>query len=359
MSLEIERLKNIMAKDFRENNLKELLWLAVKGFIVGGLGVALLLAFLARNYDLYNLLINVTFSGTMTVFLWIGNGLISEKLNDYISWVEEPGKRFVVSILTTLAYTVSISAIIAMIFFKVFLGRPFSETFSRLGGDILVTAILITFVIALFLHGRSFLLSWRDSVKETEALKRENLSSRYETLKNQVNPHFLFNSLNVLTSLVYKDQDLAVDFIKQMSKVYRYVLDTKEKEVVPIVTEKEALDAYIFLVKMRFGENLKTEIDIPLDNDVMIAPLTLQILVENAIKHNIISKAKPLTITVKKEEDHFIVHNNLQKKKAIESSSGIGLPNIQARYKFISGKEIIIDEQEDAFVVKVPVLHLK
>ena len=147
----------------------------------------------------------------------------------------------------------------------------------------------ITIVISLFMEGRAFLNNWRKAALDAERLQKENARAQYDALKNQVNPHFLFNSLNALTQLVYEDQDKAATFIKQLSEVYRYVLDTREKELVTIDEELSFIRSYLFLQQIRFGQKLQISILVD-SRDTLLPPLALQILVENAIKHNIISE---------------------------------------------------------------------
>jgi LytS/YehU family sensor histidine kinase len=175
-------------------------------------------------------------------------------------------------------------------------------------------------------------------------------------LKNQVNPHFLFNSFNALSNLVYEDPDKAVKFIKQLSEVYRYVLDTRDREVVSLEEELRFLQSYIYLQKIRFAEKLT--IDIQLENvNSQIAPLALQILVENAIKHNIVSEDDPLQVKIYPDNGFIAVENNLQKKSmGVEPSAGVGLENICRRYEFLSDKKVEILEDTDRFLVKLPIL---
>jgi LytS/YehU family sensor histidine kinase len=171
-----------------------------------------------------------------------------------------------------------------------------------------------------------------------------------------VSPHFLFNSLNALTNLVYEDQEKAVKFIKQLSEVYRYVLDTRDKEVVSLTEELKFLESYLFLQRIRFGNKLRVTID--LSGDPMLAPLALQMLIENAIKHNIISEADPLNIRIFSEDGYLTVENNLQKKSVLgERSSGVGLDNIRKRYEFLTDREVKVLETPVSFVVKLPLLN--
>jgi LytS/YehU family sensor histidine kinase len=203
-----------------------------------------------------------------------------------------------------------------------------------------------------------FLQSWRQAEINAEKLKAAHISSQFETLKNQVNPHFLFNSLNVLTNLVYDDQDTAAKFIKQLSQVYRYVLESKDRNLVSLKIELEFVDSFIFLQKMRFGESLHVSINVPEDMRMhLVPPLAIQMLLENAIKHNIVSKNNPLNIDLYIEKNVLVVKNNLQRKNIIpEESSGIGLKNIAERYNYLTNLEVKVLEQDGLYMVKLPLI---
>jgi sensor histidine kinase YesM len=189
-----------------------------------------------------------------------------------------------------------------------------------------------------------------------ERLKKETLLSQFESLKNQVNPHFLFNSLNVLTELIHHNQDKAAKFVGELSDVYRYVLDSKNKEVVELKSELEFIEAFFYLLKIRFSDNIKLTISIKDKRNVMIPPLTLQLLIENAVKHNIISKTEPLLICIYEDNDYLVVKNQLRKKREAQRSSGIGIKNIESRYNFLTEKKIIISDDSDFFTVQIPKL---
>ncbi len=305
--------------------------------------------------------IATAFSGTFWVFLWKGNEFISNNLDKKVSWLEEPVKSFFIGLGVMLVYTIGITTLINYIFIIIILQREFSaEVIKDQFIPTSIVAVIVTLIISLFLHGRSFLISWRQAAINAEKLKTESIASRYESLKNQVNPHFLFNSLNALSNLVYEDQDLAVKFIQKLSEVYRYVLDTREKEVVKLSDELAFLDSFIFLQKIRYEDNLQVSIDLPRNIEIMIPPLSLQMLVENAIKHNIITDDEPLQITLFMErEDYIVVKNNLQKKNIREASAGIGLANIKSRYEFLTQKPVEVLHNSQEFSVKIPVLNLK
>jgi two-component system LytT family sensor kinase len=204
-------------------------------------------------------------------------------------------------------------------------------------------------------EGIIFYTKLQKSTQEKEQLQRENIQSQLEGLRNQVNPHFLFNSLNTLTYLIPEAPNKAVNFVQKLSKVYRYILEIRDQKIVSISDELEFLNAYIFLLKERFGENLNTNIDIPLKYyQTKIVPLSLQILFENVIKHNIISTKKPLTINVFIERDKLIIKNNLQKKNQVISSTSMGLQNIKNRYQFFTKKEVDVIVTVDSFLVALP-----
>lgn len=301
------------------------------------------------------------FSGSIWVFLWKGNELVTDIIDTQISWLEQPGKRLVVGLIAMLIYTIGITTILNYIFVILILQREFSlETIKDQFIPTSVVSVIITLIISLFLHSREFFLSWRQAAINAEKLKTESIASRYESLKNQVNPHFLFNSLNALSNLVYEDQDMAVKFIRKLSEVYRYVLDTRDKEVVKLSDELTFLDSYIFLQKIRYEDNLNVNIDLPRNSEVVIPPLSLQMLVENAIKHNIISEDDPLHINLFMEgDDYIVVKNNLQRKNIREDSSGIGLTNIKSRYEYLTQKAVEVLSNTHEFLVKIPVLNLK
>lgn len=194
---------------------------------------------------------------------------------------------------------------------------------------------------------------------EVYKLQKENLQSQFEALKNQINPHFLFNTFSTLISIIEEDPDSAADFVQQLSNVYRYVLLSKDNKTVDLKSEMEFLDSYTFLLSKRFGNNLQVVNCIGRGYyDRQIPPLTMQLLVENAIKHNIISSKKPLVIELNIEDDiYLVIKNNLQKKSIVESSTKIGLQNIINRYAFITDKKVEVINDHLSFIVKVPLLN--
>lgn len=291
-----------------------------------------------------------SFTALMWVLLWKGNSYISHAISKYVDWLKTPLKSFALLSLGTIVYTISIMFLLMQVY-KFSFGVDFGDS-----EEMLYSTVIVTIIISLFMHGRSFLINWRQAAIDAEKLKKESVIARYDSLKNQVNPHFLFNSLNTLTHLVYEDQDKSVKFIKQLSEVYRYVLDTRDKEVVSIEEELKFLNSYLFLQQIRFGNKLRIK---NLLDDVhgFIPPLALQMLLENAIKHNVISEEHPLEIEIFREGESIVVRNNLQKKSKISGdSSGVGLENIRRRYEFISNQPLEVADSGGYFLVKLPLL---
>jgi Putative regulator of cell autolysis len=283
----------------------------------------------------------------------MGNSELNEYLSQKISWIKTPVKRFVAGVVATVAFTV-ISVFIILKVWEFVWNLKISDY-----NEVIVSSLVITFFISLFFHGRAFLIQWKQSAVEAERYQKESITATYENLKNQVNPHFLFNSLNALTNLVYEDQDKAAKFIKQLSDVYRYVLDSRDKELVSLEDELAFLRSYVYLQEIRFGSNLQVSIHDIRDHG-KVAPLALQLLVENAIKHNIVSKEQPLKISIHLDQNYLVVENNLQRKMTMgESSPGMGLDNIRNRYKFLTDRLVQVEALADRFVVKVPIIEME
>ncbi len=189
------------------------------------------------------------------------------------------------------------------------------------------------------------------------SLEKEKALVMYESLKQQLNPHFLFNSLTSLSSLITSNPANAKQFLERMSKIYRYILKSRDSETVPLIDEIKLVEIYAQLQQTRFKEGLKLNITVA--DEYMhrkIAPVTLQNLVENAIKHNIIDTAEPLIVDIFTEGNWLVIQNNLQKKNFVETSNKQGLSNMQSLYYYLSGKQIIIQEDENYFTIKIPLL---
>lgn len=220
-----------------------------------------------------------------------------------------------------------------------------------------VRGILISLTFYMFIH---LLYQNYHNQQVSIALERskmDNLSAQYELLRQQVNPHFLFNSLNTLKYMVEIGDKHSVDFILKLSDFYRFTLESRKSDLIKLSEELKILDAYLFLLKARFEEGMEIDIDIPEHwMATNIPPFTLQLLIENAIKHNIVSLHKPLRIRIFTDKDQLVVENSLQLKRVPETSTGLGLENINQRYQHLADKSIQILPDEYSFTVKLPML---
>ena len=197
---------------------------------------------------------------------------------------------------------------------------------------------------------------WRKAIDREQKQKEENLIFRYETIKGQVNPHFLFNSLNTLSSLVRTQPEIAEQYINKLASVYRYILENIQKNEVPLQSEIDFINDYFSLQKIRDGEKIIIDIQLYNINDCLVLPISLQVLIENALKHNMATREKPLMISLYYEKGYIVVKNNLQKMANLSSSSGIGLKNLQERLLFTTNKTMIVNETVDEFIVKLPII---
>lgn len=277
-----------------------------------------------------------------------------------LPYYQQYGKRLTLQILTVIFFTLLVEKIS---FF--FLSKGVWETY--LGGItrpsegqfLLATFFITTVIMAIYESMYAFDM-WSLGIADNERLKKENVKAQLETLKNQVNPHFLFNSLNTLAALIPEDSDLAVEYVEKLSKVYRFVLEIKDKKLITLEEELEAIRAYNFLLQIRFGENIQFSIDISSSkSQLLVVPLSIQMLIENAVKHNVISNKKPLFVKIYLEDDYVVIQNNLQQKTGINNSTKTGLMNIQKRYDLLSDKKTKIMSDNQFFVVKLPLLSVE
>ncbi|WP_158259063.1 sensor histidine kinase [Flagellimonas meridianipacifica] len=247
---------------------------------------------------------------------------------------------------------------LALFPFKDILGIVCNDPVREFWGDVFRAWLLATAVV--FVNLFYFSIKQKDDLtRQMDDLKREMMASQYTTLKNQISPHFLFNSLNTLTSLMYEDRDLASDFVTRLASTYRYILDNREHDLVSLQKEINFLDSYIFMMNVRHKKAVDISMDIQVQPKRYFIPtLTLQMLVENALKHNQYSKEKPLHISISNiQQDALVIKNNLQKRVKPEETTKMGLQNIKKRYAYYSNKQVLVREEEDFFEVIIPLLE--
>ena len=215
----------------------------------------------------------------------------------------------------------------------------------------------ITLTIVIIFHVFYYYNSFQKQKLKEQKVIAGTANAKFDALKSQLDPHFLFNSLNVLNSLIEENTDKAQEFTTGLSKVYRYVLEQKNKELVSLAEELAFAKSYMSLLKMRFEDSLQFESpELSLDNESKVVPLSLQLLLENAVKHNVVNSIKPLKITITEKNGELIIENNLQPKKILEQSSGFGLSNITQRYQLLTNKKVQVFKNESLFRVSIPIL---
>ncbi len=305
--------------------------------------------------DIQHFLSSFSWAFSISFTQWAGLDLIYKAIDKQISWIETPVKKVAVQISTFIVYSASAYVVVQLTNYYVWMDMLPQKSWDRVVQS-LPSTLIISLFISLIFTAIGFFKAWKKSFIRAEQLKVEMMAYKYESLRNQINPHFLFNSLNVLSDLVYDDQKLAVKFIRQMSDLFRYVLDSRDKELVPLLEEVNFMQSYIFLLKTRFEDKLQIEVDVKTSPDDYIVPMTLQLLVENAVKHNEVSEAFPLKVKIYKKGEFIEVENNLQLKKTGEDSKKTGLRNITQQFSFFSDKPITIISSDSRYVVRVPVL---
>ncbi|HRI60850.1 MAG TPA: histidine kinase [Saprospiraceae bacterium] len=284
------------------------------------------------------------------------NIAVSRRLDRFLKWDKQPLRRASVQFLIIAAITAFLSLTGSAIYFMIYKPPDFIQPYISEG---VVKNALISAFVALAGAGiyltLSFFHHWNISQIEAERYKIAAAESQIEALKSQLDPHFLFNSLNTLTELVEVNSSKSLDFLKSFSQVYRYVLQTREHESVTLQEELDFAESYLTLLKTRFGEALQVEKNIAEDDMTRhLPPMTLQLLLENAVKHNQLTKTKPLGIQLSTDGRMLIVQNNLQPKSSKGYSSGIGLKNITERVLRLTQQEPIIENGGEVFTVKIP-----
>lgn len=343
--------------NYQKNNLKRQIWQVpfwILALIVMGLLIMKLDlkgAPMTNEMILFGMINSVVIGGLFIIGLSVITAVFDQKL----PWLYFPLKRLVAQFLVTVAF--SLVVIVIAIFFTSFLWHRELTSDFFLSSAFFMVKIAFSFILvgALISNSILFFKNWKKAAVQQEKLKREHLILQYETLKSQVNPHFLFNNMNSLTSLISSNPDKAIEFVKKLSEVYRYVLDQKNNELVDLSTELKFLSSYVFLQKIRFEENLVVQVDVKSGN-FKVVPLSVQMLVENAIKHNEISDKKPLSIRVFIDDSNYLVVENRLQKKSGSEGSGSGIQNIKDRYTFFTDRRVVVTEKDAEFIVKVPLL---
>lgn len=309
-------------------------------------------------------MLTILISFMYSFVLGAGNGLINDYLNKKFPWSEATTKRGIISIVVILIANIILVYFCNYINFVVFQKAATTEEyFTGRYNFINWFTINVALLISAFLHAKGFMDELKKTSKKEvveQKLIAKSANAQFESLKNQLDPHFLFNSLNVLSSLIDENPVQAQKFTASMSKIYRYVLEQKDKELVTVEDEIEFAKIYCDLLKTRFEDSVNFDFNVDKESlKRFVVPLSLQLLLENCIKHNLATSSKPLVIKIFTEGDTLCIENNLQIREQIKESAGIGLANIVQRYSLLTKKNVFIEKSEDYFKVKIPILNEK
>jgi len=303
------------------------------------------------DLDLFNIIVGV-------FIILEGNLLINNRLDTKYRWIENPQKRLLIQSIACILFTTMIFFIFTFIIHQIKFGdgrlinRKMIETFAP--------ALFFTFAVLAGYISNQFYKALKQSLIDVEKYKTASANAQLQILQNQLNPHFLFNNLSVLTSLIYQNQDKAADFINELSKVYRYVLDNKSSELVSLQEELNFLDHYIYLLKIRFDSSISFVMDIDeTTKDLLLPPMCLQMLVENTFQHNEASQAKPLQISIYTNRESITIENPVQQRNDAAESSKTGLKNIQLRYSYLTDKNVEIINNGNYFKVVLPLIGVE
>ena len=294
----------------------------------------------------------------IVLIIWQGNQAIDNFLNTRYTWIENAKKRLIIQSILSVVYT-SIT-LFSLMYLLHQLRFGDGRIINRKMIEIFPPAILFTLALLAVKIGSDFFKALKKSLLEVEKYKTESTNAQLQNLKNQLNPHFLFNNLSVLTSLVYKNQDKATAFINELAKVYRYVLDTKNSELVPLQEELDFINHYIYLQKIRFEDSVLFEIKIEESKkSAYLLPMCLQMLVENTIQHNETSQANPLKILIYTENNTLVIENPIKPRSNVADSTKMGLKNIEQRYSFFTDEKVIVSNNGGIFKVILPLIQCR
>ena len=289
--------------------------------------------------------------------IYLANALLIAYLIQRYGMKIFKGNLLFLSILGNISVSVLAIFFARLIIISGLQGMGILEFFQGESPQYYVNSLIIAIVISGIFYSFYYYKNRQEHRFKEQKIIAGKAAAQFDALKNQLDPHFLFNSLNVLTSLIEEDQDAAQRFTTSLSKVYRYVLEQKNKELVPVDEEFAFARTYVRLLKMRFEDSIVFEIPEKSTNpEARIVPLSLQLLLENAVKHNVVTSARPLRITVKEEDGYVVVTNNLQPKQVVKRSIGVGLQNIRQRYGLLTERQVEIGEADEHFRVALPIL---
>jgi sensor histidine kinase YesM len=310
-----------------------------------------------ENFSHWKIKLSFLYTILIAFLIWQGNRYLLFSLRSYFNWHKKPLHKIAILLLSISFYTIPLSVLMLTGWYKIF-------TTVETNSQVIFTSTLVIMICVIFIthvYETAFLVKETESeIVRNEQLERAKAEAELEALKNQIDPHFIFNSLNTLSHLIEVSPVKAKQFNDSLADVYRYILQNKARELVLLQEEINFLNDYFSLLKIRFENavQLTLKIDEALYQQYLIPPISLQVMAENAIKHNEFTDEIPLIITVTLENDSLTIHNDKRKKTLRKESSKIGLHNLRERYRLTAGKEITITEDENNFTVTLPLLQI-
>ncbi|WP_396210640.1 2TM domain-containing protein [Flavobacterium sp.] len=304
-----------------------------------------------------HLLVNFGYTMLYGLTLYFANAYLFIYLDGIFEVERFTKRRIILGFLGSFVISVFAIFILRIVEDVLIEGSSFEAFFQNETLANYVVTILITFFVTIAFHAFYFYKAYQENKVNQQKIIAGTASAQFESLKNQIDPHFLFNSLNVLSSLIEEDPIAAQKFTTSLSKVYRYVLEQKDKELVSVAEEIAFAKTYMNLLLMRFENSITFEIPDTIENDeAKVVPLSLQLLLENCIKHNVVSETKPLHIQISLQKGALVVSNNLQKKEVLSDRKGVGLENIVSRYGILTHRKVVVEASESEFKISIPIL---
>ncbi len=329
----------------------------IVSFVIAFIGIGLEVVF-GRILKLdHSFMVEIGYYCLYGVVLTMINNTYFDYINHQVVWKKYLKYRLLVGVAGSVLFTMMGIFLIRLFMKTVLKDATFTEFYTNEKFSYYIESLLITMVISLFFHAIYFYKKLQDKKVKEQKIIAGTASAQFESLKNQIDPHFLFNSLNVLSSLIEEHPENAQKFTTSLSKIYRYVLEQKDKELVPVSEELAFAKTYMNLLKMRFENSLFYELPAETPSlDAKVVPLSLQLLLENTVKHNVVSEQKPLYIRIKIIDNNLVIENDLQKKEVLGDRKGVGLQNIINRYAILTHRKVQIEETKNQFSVSLPIL---
>jgi len=304
----------------------------------------------------FSLAINFGYTMLYGFSLYYANALVFIYLDTIYKETRFSVQRLIVGFVSTFFITLVVIFLLRVFEEVIVEKQSFTAYITSESASSFLVPVVVFLIVSLAIHAFYFYKAFNENKVKEQKIIATTANAQFESLKNQIDPHFLFNSLNVLSSLIEENPENAQKFTTSLSKIYRYVLEQKDKELVAVSEELAFAKIYMQLLAMRFENSISYELPESSNENAKVVPLSLQLLLENCIKHNIVSSSKPLHIKISMEDNQLIIENNWQKKEVLSDGKGVGLQNIVNRYALLTERKVKIIQNENSFKVYLPIL---